>query len=221
MCDAGRPPYTYPILITRSCPDASDAAVGETDAITHAPCFCHSLYSPYARAVDLDIATIEHPMDVFLASDGLLALATLAALEIVLGVDNLVFIAIVSGKLPASQQPLGRKVGLSLALVTRIALLLTISWMMGLTRPLFTVLGHQFSGRAPVVPKMRRAANHASLHGLRRIRLTSSDPWVLERLGVAIPTNACVRECPASWTPSMAYFECKADLHRARPWRGS
>jgi predicted tellurium resistance membrane protein TerC len=86
-------------------------------------------------------------MDVFLASDGLLALVTLAVLEIVLGVDNLVFIAIVSGKLPASQQPLGRRVGLSLALVTRIALLLTISWMMGLTRPLFTVLGHQFSGR--------------------------------------------------------------------------
>ena len=86
-------------------------------------------------------------MDVFLTSDGLLALVTLAALEIVLGVDNLAFIAVVSGKLPASQQPRGRKVGLSLALVTRIALLLTISWMMGLTRPLFTVLGHLFSGR--------------------------------------------------------------------------
>lgn len=86
-------------------------------------------------------------MDVFLTSDGLLALVTLAALEIVLGVDNLVFIAILSGKLPASQQPLARKVGLALALITRIGLLLTISWMMGLTRPLFTVLGHAFSGR--------------------------------------------------------------------------
>jgi predicted tellurium resistance membrane protein TerC len=88
-------------------------------------------------------------MGVFFTSDGLLALVTLAALEIVLGVDNLVFIAIISGKLPASQQPLGRKVGLALALITRIALLLTISWMMGLTQPLFTVavLGYAFSGR--------------------------------------------------------------------------
>ena len=72
-------------------------------------------------------------MDAFLTSDGLLSLLTLAALEIVLGVDNLVFIAIVSGKLPPSQQPLARKIGLGLALLTRVALLLTISWIMGLT----------------------------------------------------------------------------------------
>jgi predicted tellurium resistance membrane protein TerC len=88
-------------------------------------------------------------MDVFLTSDGLLSLATLAALEIVLGVDNLVFIAIVSSKLPASQQPLARKVGLALALLTRVALLMTITWIMGLTRPLFSIpLAHrEISGR--------------------------------------------------------------------------
>ena len=78
-------------------------------------------------------------MDVFLTSDGLLSLLTLTALEIVLGVDNLVFIAIISAKLPASQQPLARKVGLALALLTRVALLMTITWIMGLTQPLFTL----------------------------------------------------------------------------------
>jgi predicted tellurium resistance membrane protein TerC len=86
-------------------------------------------------------------MGVFLTSDGLLALLTLAALEIVLGVDNLVFIAIISGKLPPVQQPVARKVGLALALVTRVMLLLTLSWMMGLTRPLFTLFRHEVSGR--------------------------------------------------------------------------
>jgi predicted tellurium resistance membrane protein TerC len=75
-------------------------------------------------------------MAAFLTADGLVALLTLTALEIVLGVDNLVFISIISGRLPASQQPVARKVGLLLALGTRVALLFTLSWMMGLTRPL-------------------------------------------------------------------------------------
>ncbi len=87
-------------------------------------------------------------MAIFLTTDGLVALLTLTALEIVLGVDNLVFISIISGKLPAAQQPLGRKVGLLLALGTRVLLLLTLSWMMGLTRPLFRIpLGGDVSGR--------------------------------------------------------------------------
>ena len=88
-------------------------------------------------------------MDVFLTSDGLLSLLTLTALEIVLGVDNLVFIAIISAKLPASQQPLARKVGMALALLTRVALLMTITWIMGLTQPLFTLPlpNREISGR--------------------------------------------------------------------------
>jgi predicted tellurium resistance membrane protein TerC len=90
-------------------------------------------------------------MDVFLTSDGLVALLTLAALEIVLGVDNLVFIAIVSGRLPAAQQPLARKVGLALALITRVLLLLTLSWIMGLTQPLFHIFGAGVSGRAIIL----------------------------------------------------------------------
>jgi predicted tellurium resistance membrane protein TerC len=87
-------------------------------------------------------------MGIFLTPDGLVALLTLTALEIVLGVDNLVFISIISAKLPAAQQPLARKVGLLLALGTRVLLLLTLSWMMGLTRPLFRIpLGGDISGR--------------------------------------------------------------------------
>jgi predicted tellurium resistance membrane protein TerC len=87
-------------------------------------------------------------MSALLTTDGLIALLTLTALEIVLGVDNLVFISIISGKLPAAQQPLARRIGLILALVTRVALLFTLSWMMGLTRPLFRIpFGGEISGR--------------------------------------------------------------------------
>ncbi len=75
------------------------------------------------------------------------ALATLLALEIVLGVDNVVFISILAGKLPASQQQRARTLGLALALVTRILLLLSLSWIIRLTAPLFSVLGHEISGR--------------------------------------------------------------------------
>jgi len=86
-------------------------------------------------------------MDALLTADGLVALATLAALEIVLGVDNVVFIAILTGRLPARQQAVARRIGLILALGIRIGLLFTISWLMGLTRPLFAVLGHPLTGR--------------------------------------------------------------------------
>jgi predicted tellurium resistance membrane protein TerC len=86
-------------------------------------------------------------VDAFLTADGLIALLTLSVMEIVLGVDNIVFIAILTGRLPGSQQALARRLGLGLALVIRIVLLFAISWMMGLTRPLFAVLGQEVSGR--------------------------------------------------------------------------
>ena len=86
-------------------------------------------------------------MDAFLTADGLIALLTLSALEIVLGVDNVVFIAILTGRLPTSQQAAARRVGLTLALGIRIGLLFAITWIMGLTRPLFAIFGHDFSGR--------------------------------------------------------------------------
>ena len=76
-----------------------------------------------------------------------IALSALTVLEIVLGIDNIVFISILSNKLPAAQQPTARRVGLGLALGGRILLLLSISWVMSLTAPLFSVLAHTFSGR--------------------------------------------------------------------------
>jgi predicted tellurium resistance membrane protein TerC len=82
-----------------------------------------------------------------LSADALLSLAALTAMEIVLGIDNVVFLAIVAGRLPGSQQLLARRLGLSLALGIRVLLLLAISWIMGLTAPLFSMLGHAVSGR--------------------------------------------------------------------------
>jgi predicted tellurium resistance membrane protein TerC len=75
------------------------------------------------------------------------SLATLTALEIVLGIDNIIFIAILSTKLPAHQQDRARFVGLAIAMVTRVLLLLSLTWMMKLTNPIFAVLGHEVSGR--------------------------------------------------------------------------
>ena len=78
-----------------------------------------------------------------------IAFLTLAALEIVLGIDNIVFISILVGKLPPRQQPGAYRIGLGLAMVMRILLLLSLSWIMGLTKPLFTVplVGAELSGR--------------------------------------------------------------------------
>jgi predicted tellurium resistance membrane protein TerC len=86
-------------------------------------------------------------MESLLSTDALIALVTLTAMEIVLGVDNLVFIVILSGRLPARQQLLARRLGLGLALATRIALLFTITWIMGLTAPFVTIRGRGISGR--------------------------------------------------------------------------
>jgi predicted tellurium resistance membrane protein TerC len=82
-----------------------------------------------------------------LTADGLLALATLSAMEIVLGIDNVVFIAILVARLPEGRREVARRLGLVLALGVRIGLLFTISWMMGLTEPLVTVLGRSVAGR--------------------------------------------------------------------------
>ena len=76
-----------------------------------------------------------------------IALITLTILEIVLGVDNIIFISILSAKLPARQQRPARRLGLALAMFVRIGLLLSISWIIRLTEPLFAVAGHDFSGR--------------------------------------------------------------------------
>ena len=86
-------------------------------------------------------------MDAFLTSDGLLALVTLTFLEIILGVDNVIFISILSGKLPAKDQRKARRTGLVAAMVMRIGLLMSMAWIVRLTSPLFTVFGQEISGR--------------------------------------------------------------------------
>ena len=86
-------------------------------------------------------------MDAFLTADGILALVTLTFLEVVLGVDNVIFISILAGKLPPDQQPRARRLGLAAAMITRILLLMSLAWMIRLTEPLFTLLEHAVSGR--------------------------------------------------------------------------
>jgi predicted tellurium resistance membrane protein TerC len=86
-------------------------------------------------------------MDALFTSSGLVALITLTILEIVLGVDNVIFISILSSKLPASQQGAARRIGLLVAMGTRILLLLSIVWVIKLTAPLFVILGRPISGR--------------------------------------------------------------------------
>jgi predicted tellurium resistance membrane protein TerC len=76
-----------------------------------------------------------------------ISLATLTAMEIVLGIDNIVFLSILAGRLPRARQPAARRLGLGVALGTRLVLLFAITWVMGLTRELFALAGHGFSGR--------------------------------------------------------------------------
>ncbi|MGD2071177.1 MAG: TerC family protein [Gemmatimonadota bacterium] len=86
-------------------------------------------------------------MDWITSPEAWIALATLTVLEIVLGIDNIVFISILAEKVREDQQARARRLGLLLAMVTRIVLLLSIVWVMRLTEPLFAVMGHRFSGR--------------------------------------------------------------------------
>lgn len=86
-------------------------------------------------------------LSIFASTDAWLALITLTVLEIVLGIDNIIFISILSGKLPAHQQKKARRVGLMLAMITRVLLLLSLSWIMSLSSELFSVFSKGFSGR--------------------------------------------------------------------------
>jgi predicted tellurium resistance membrane protein TerC len=86
-------------------------------------------------------------MDLLANPQTWISLVTLTVLEIVLGIDNIVFISILAGKLPEAQQARARKLGLVAALVTRLLLLLSLSWVVKLTEPLFTVIKHEISGR--------------------------------------------------------------------------
>jgi predicted tellurium resistance membrane protein TerC len=90
-------------------------------------------------------------MDWMTTAEGWAALLTLTVLEIVLGIDNIIFIAIVAGKLPAATRERARRMGLFLAMFIRIALLLSIVWVMGLTRPLIAPFGVELSGRSLIL----------------------------------------------------------------------
>jgi len=86
-------------------------------------------------------------MELLFSPEAWIALATLTALEIVLGIDNIIFITILVGRLPEEQRQKARIFGLALAMVTRILLLLSLTWVMGLTRPLVALAGFEISGR--------------------------------------------------------------------------
>jgi predicted tellurium resistance membrane protein TerC len=86
-------------------------------------------------------------MENLLTMGALISFLTLCALELVLGIDNVIFISILSSKLPQDQQKKARQLGLGLAVITRVGLLLSLSWVIGLTDPLFTVLNEEISGR--------------------------------------------------------------------------
>jgi predicted tellurium resistance membrane protein TerC len=86
-------------------------------------------------------------MDFLFSAEGLISLLTLTLLEVVLGIDNIIFISIVSGKLPAEQQKKARALGLAMALVMRVGLLFAITWIIGLTKPLFTIFDYSASWR--------------------------------------------------------------------------
>ena len=86
-------------------------------------------------------------MDWLTSPETWIALLTLTVLEIVLGIDNIIFISILAGKLPAGQQRRARRVGLALAMLMRIALLMSLAWIIRLTQPLFTILSQEISGR--------------------------------------------------------------------------
>ena len=86
-------------------------------------------------------------IELLTAPEAWIAFATLTALELVLGIDNIIFVSILVDKLPASQRELARRIGLAMAMIMRIGLLLVLSWVVGLTEPLFSALNKGISGR--------------------------------------------------------------------------
>jgi len=86
-------------------------------------------------------------IDLLLSPEAWIAFATLTALELVLGIDNIIFISILVDRLPAQQREIARKLGLAMAMFMRIGLLLVLAWIIGLVAPLFTILDQAISGR--------------------------------------------------------------------------
>ncbi len=107
-------------------------------------------FSPLRRIDRIQTGPLTGPTMEWLADPQIwISFLTLTLLEIVLGIDNIIFISILAGKLPEAEQAKARQIGLSLALITRVLLLMSLTWLMGLTKPLFTLplLNHGLSGR--------------------------------------------------------------------------
>lgn len=129
-------------------------------------------------------------LETLLTPENLVALLTLTLLEIVLGIDNVIFIAIITGRLPEHQQARGRSIGIGLAVVTRVLLLLSLSWIMRLTEPLFTIFGHGLSGRDLI------------LLGGGAFLIAKATHEIHNKLEAAEHTTGAhaVRETPAFWS---------------------
>jgi predicted tellurium resistance membrane protein TerC len=109
------------------------------------------LASPMVGAAVDSAAHAPAPSGELWSLAGLIALLTLVALEVVLGIDNVIFIAILAGRLPAAEQPKARRLGIGMAVISRILLLLSISWVMRLTEPLVTIAGWPLSGKSLIL----------------------------------------------------------------------
>lgn len=110
------------------------------------------------------------------------ALATLMALEIVLGIDNIIFISILVGRLPKEQREKARRLGIALAMISRLMLLFSLVWVMGLVEPLFEVLGNEISGRDIILVLgglFLLAKSTHEIHGSLEVHETSESPPVL------------------------------------------
>jgi predicted tellurium resistance membrane protein TerC len=90
-------------------------------------------------------------MELITSPEAWIAFATLTALELVLGIDNIIFISILVDKLPPEKREIARRIGLFMAMFMRIGLLLVLSWIVGLVEPMLTVLGHEVSGRDAIL----------------------------------------------------------------------
>ena len=90
-------------------------------------------------------------MDLITSPEAWIAFGTLTALELVLGIDNIIFISILVDKLPPEKREIARRIGLFMAMFMRIGLLLVLSWIVGLVEPMFTVMGHEVSGRDAIL----------------------------------------------------------------------
>jgi predicted tellurium resistance membrane protein TerC len=103
--------------------------------------------SIWIKGINKNIELRKSRMESFFSLEAIIAFLTLCALELVLGIDNIIFISIISDRLPKHERRKARTIGISLAVITRLLLLLSLSWIMGLTDPLFTIFKQEISGR--------------------------------------------------------------------------